>query len=366
MKKLLLLLGLTGIGIYAFVKQPKFGRKPTGKRLKRIHESPNYRHGQFQNLSPTPSFTEGATYFTVVKKLLFEKAEKKEPAYELPSIKTNLLDLDTAENVLIWFGHSSYFIQIDGKKILIDPLFSGSASPLPNGRKAFKGTQRFSPADMPAIDLLLITHDHWDHLDYKTIMELKPKIGQIITGLGVGAHFARWGFPASMITELDWGQGCEPVKGVSIEALPARHFSGRGLKRNTSLWTSFALKISGSRLYLGGDSGYDTHFKKIGKDFGPFDLAVLENGQYNRHWKFLHMMPHETLQAARDLRAKALLPVHNSKFNLANHPWDEPLQRINHLNKNSALRILTPMIGEKVDLKDPKQQFSQWWKDVET
>lgn len=365
MKKIFSIFSLSALGIYAFLKQPKFGRKPTGRRLERIKESPNYRNGQFQNLSPTPSFTEGATYFTVIKKLLFEKAERREPSHNLPSMKTNLLNLDPKEDVLVWFGHSSYFLQVDGKKILTDPLFSGSASPLPTSRKAFKGTNRYSPADMPAIDFLFVTHDHWDHLDYGTITGLKGKIGQIITGLGVGAHFERWGFSERMITELDWNQSCQPTEGFTVHAMPARHFSGRGLKRNTSLWVSFVLKTPGSRIYIGGDSGYDTHFRKIGKEFGPFDLTILENGQYNRHWKYLHMMPEETLQAAKDLRAKNVLPVHNSKFNLANHPWDEPLRKITDLQVKSRLRLLTPVIGEKVDLKDRKQQFSRWWEGLE-
>ena len=364
MKKTLSLLALAGIGGYAFMNQVKFGKRPKGEGLYRIKNSPNYRNGQFKNLSETPSFTEGANYFTVMKKFFFEKDERVEPATPIPSMKTDLKTLSQSEEVLVWFGHSSYFIQSGGKRFLVDPVLNGSASPLSFTNKAFEGTDPYAAEDIPEIDYLFLTHDHWDHLDYDTIKELQPKIHKVITGLGTGGHLESWGYDPKIITELDWNQEYQMEAGFSVHTVPARHFSGRGLKRNGVLWISFALKTPTLKIFIGGDSGYDTHFAEAGKQHGPFDLAILENGQYNRHWKYIHMMPEETVQAAKDLRAKKLLPVHNSKFALSTHSWDAPLRTITGRQKEGGPVIMTPMIGEKADLNNENQKFSKWWEGV--
>lgn len=346
---------------FAFLQHPKFGRLPTGERKERIENSPNYRNGQFQNLHHTPALTEGTTYYRSIKMYLLEKDKRAKPKKLIPAIKTNLHNLDPRENILIWFGHSSYFIQIDGKKILVDPVFSGSTSPLPFGGKAFKGTNIYSAEDIPEIDYLFISHDHWDHLDYETILKLKPKIKKVITGLGTGEHFEAWGYKKELLIEKDWNEQVHLDDGYTAHTVPARHFSGRSLKRNTVLWTSFVLQTPSTKIFIGGDSGYDTHFAEIGKKFGPFDLVILENGQYNTAWKYIHMMPEETLKAAKDLQAKKLIPVHNSKFCLSLHAWDEPLKKITALQKDENLHVLTPKIGEKVFINDDAQIFSEWF-----
>lgn len=310
----ILLLIILIAGIYIFINQPQFGKLPKGQRLEKIKRSPNYRNGQFQNLNPTPSLAEDANYFSVLKKFIFEKDKNAAPSKPLPSVKTDLHSLKEDENVLIWFGHSSYFIQVDGKKILVDPVFSRSASPMPMGTKAFKGADIYSAEDIPEIDYLFITHDHWDHLDYPTIKNLKPKIRKIITGLGTGEHFEAWNFAPELIEERDWNEVINLEEGFTAFTTPARHFSGRGLKRNTVLWTSFVLQIPTTKIFMGGDSGYDDHFAVIGSKHGPFDLVILENGQYNRDWKYIHMMPEEVIKAAKDLKAKKLLPVHSSIY----------------------------------------------------
>lgn len=356
-----LLLGLTG---FAFLKQKKFGKKAGGKRLERMKRSPHYSNGQFHNLSPTPSFTEGGNFFTVMKKFFFEKNKNAVPANPIRSEKTDLHNLDPEEELLVWFGHSSYFIQSAGKKILVDPVFSGSASPVSFTNKAFAGTNRYAVEDVPPIDYLFITHDHWDHCDFETLTKLEPKINKVITGLGTGAHLEGWGFDPEIITEMDWNETIIPEEGLSVHAVPARHFSGRGFKRNSVLWTSFILQTPAKKIFIGGDSGYDSHFAKAGKEYGPFDLAILENGQYDRHWKYIHMMPHETFQAAVDLRAKQLLPVHNSKFALSNHSWNDPLTKISEVSDNERVKLITPIIGQKVDLNDPHQSFSHWWEEI--
>ncbi|MGB8193673.1 MAG: MBL fold metallo-hydrolase, partial [Chitinophagaceae bacterium] len=211
---------------------------------------------------------------------------------------------------------------------------------------------------------LFITHDHWDHLNYETLLQLKPKVKKIICGLGTATHLEHWRFDKNIIIEKDWNETVALEDGFTVHTVPARHFSGRGFKRNQSLWMSFALQTPTLKIFIGGDSGYDDHFALAGKDFGPFDLAILENGQYGKNWKYIHMMPGEVLQATKDLQAKRVLPVHSSKYSLSTHAWDEPLKEITKLNKQANAGLITPMIGEVVDLKDDRQQFSEWWKGV--
>jgi L-ascorbate metabolism protein UlaG (beta-lactamase superfamily) len=347
-----------------FMQQPKFGKLPSGARLARIRQSPNFKNGSFQNRSFTPNFTDGAGYLTVMKDFYFVKHPRVTPVDAIPSTKTNLHALSLDQDVLVWFGHSSYFMQIDGKRMLIDPVFSGHASPFSFAVKAFKGADQYTPDDIPEIDYLFITHDHWDHLDHKTILKLKPKIKTIVCSLGTGAHLEHWGFDPAIIIEKDWNESADLKDGFSVHTVPSRHFAGRGFKRNQALWTSYVLKTPAMQILIGGDSGYDNHFAEIGQAFGPFDLAILENGQYNKNWKHIHMMPHEVLQAAQDLQAKRLFPMHSSKFKLSNHPWDGPLRKITELNKGLNVNIITPMIGEQVDLKDEGQQFGTWWEGV--
>src|SRR5688500_559573 len=358
------LLVLFALVLTIFFALPKFGKSPTGDRLIKIKASPNFKNGSFQNQSVTPDLTEGATYFSVLKKFIFEKKQRNKPVDAIPSIKTDLLNLDPAKDVLVWFGHSSYFMQIDGKKILVDPVLSGVASSVSFSTNAFKGTDIYTTEEIPVIDYLFISHDHWDHLDYETLVKLKPKIKKIICGLGTGEHLEYWGYDKNKIIEKDWNEEIILDAGFIVNTVPARHFSGRGLKRNNALWVSFVLRTPTLKIFIGGDSGYDKHFDEIGKNFGPFDLAVLENGQYDKSWKYIHMMPVEVLKAAKELNAKKLFPVHSSKFAIANHAWDEPLSSIAALSKDFNIKLITPLIGEEVNLKDSNQQFTEWWKEI--
>lgn len=341
--------------------QAKFGALASGERLERIKKSPNYHDGQFQNLEETPQLAEDAKMLSMLKEMLF--AKDKRPKENVPSIKTDLHQLKQLD-ILVWFGHSSYFMQIDGVKVLVDPVFSGSASPFSFNIKAFEGSNDYQAKNIPAIDYLVITHDHWDHLDYETVMELKSKTGKVIMGLGVGAHFEKWGFDASQLIEMDWFDEYDLSDGVRVSCAPTRHFSGRGIKAKQSLWSSFVWQSKSKKIFIGGDGGYGTHFTKIGEKYGPFDLAILENGQYNYAWKYIHMTPEEVLLASKDLGAKRVFPVHSGKFALANHAWNEPLVRVAAASENSSIPILTPKIGEIVYLNDLSQQFEKWWEDV--
>lgn len=350
--------------IWIFLRQSKFGGQPVGARWQRILASPNYRNGAFQNLQFTQMMTGESGGLKGMFDFFFKKGRRR-PQGPIPSIRRDLLHLSPDRNVLVWFGHSSYFLQVDGKRILVDPVFSGSASPVPATTRAFPGSDAYAVSDLPPIDYLVITHDHWDHLDYDTVLKLRPKVKRVITGLGVGQHLERWGYSPAVIAEGDWGDTLDLGEGFIASIRTARHFSGRTLRRNQSLWISVALKTSsGYKIFLGGDGGYGPHFQQIGKEFGGFDLAMLENGQYDRGWRYIHMMPEETLRAAQDLGARHFFPVHNSKFCICNHDWDAPLKTITSLAGDERPRMLTPMIGEIVDLRFPATSFDAWWRNV--
>ena len=357
----LIILVVLALGIGLYLQHPKFGILPTGARLERIKNSPHYTAGEFQNLVPIPPRAEGGSSLSLWLEYLFVPQARLAPARSIPAVKTDLMTLDRDKDIVIWLGHSSYYLQLGGKRMLIDPVFSSYAAPVSFVNKAFAGTNLYTAEDMPAIDYLLITHDHWDHLDYPTISALKPKIKQVICGLGVGSYFEQWGFAADQIQEADWFTAVKPETDFTVHVLPARHFSGRMLTRNKTLWASLALITPARRLFFSGDSGYGPHFKQIGESFNGFDLVVVDNGQYDKNWPYVHLRPEEAVQAAGDLRAKALLPGHIGKFALAKHPWDEPLQRVTAASRNKDYRLLTPKIGEPVELANEQQVFSTWW-----
>lgn len=331
-----------------FMNQPSFGRTPRGERLERIKRSPHYRDGSFHNEREVPMFTSDKSRVKGMLEFLFRKKEGLRPEKPLPVIKTDLKKMPIDENVLVWFGHSSYLIQTDGKRILVDPVFC-NASPVSFINKPFKGTDAYHPEDMPDIDYLIITHDHWDHLDYETVTALKDRVGNVICALGVGEHFEYWGFDKERIIELDWNEDATLDSSFIIHCLPARHFSGRGPNPNKTLWASFLMETPSQNIYVAGDGGYDIHFAAIGERFPSIDLAILENGQYNEEWRYIHLMPEYMAQAAKDLKAKKILTVHHSKYALAKHRWDEPLTNAHHLAEKDSLNVLIPQIGEKVN-----------------
>lgn len=332
-----------------FLNQKSFGRLPRGERLERIRRSPNYRDGQFRNQVPTTLFTSDKSRLATMLGMLFRRQEGLRPEAPVPAVKTDLRALDPAEDALVWFGHSSYLLQLDGRRILVDPVFR-AASPLAFLNRPFPGTDIYTPDDMPDIDYLIITHDHWDHLDYRTIRELKDRIGRVVCPLGVGEHFEAWGFAPERLIEMDWEETALPETGFEIRCLPARHFSGRGLRSNRTLWASFLLRTPRQEIYLGGDSGYGPHFARIGEQFPDIDLAVLENGQYNPDWRNIHTLPEQLPRIARELGARRYVTVHHSKYALARHRWDEPLENARRLAETDSLQVLLPEIGEIVPL----------------
>ncbi|MCK9181429.1 MAG: MBL fold metallo-hydrolase [Fibrobacteraceae bacterium] len=344
---ILLAISLFAIAGVSFLNQPRFGKLPSGKRLERIQKSPNYKNGEFQNELPTIRIVGNKNFFTSMYEFFFKTYPNTTPDPQaIKVVKTDLKKLDPDQNLLVWFGHSSYLLQVNGKRILVDPVFY-KASPVSLVNKAFPGLDVYKPSDFPQIDYLIISHDHWDHLDYQTVTELKDKVGKVICGLGVGEDFEYWGYDKNKIIELNWGENAEIGNGFKIFCLPARHFSGRGLRPNKTVWASYLIQTPTDKIYIGGDSGYDPHFKKVGEQFPGISLAVLENGQYNKNWPQIHTMPEFLEMEARELGAKEILTVHHSKYKLSTHPWDEPLKNEQKLRRDS-LNVLAPTIGKPI------------------
>lgn len=341
----LIIIGVLTLSVVIFMNLPRFGRLPSGERLKRVEQSPNYRDGAFRNRSVTPQLTSDKSRAQVMLDFLFEKRERNRPDTAMPAVKSDLKNLPIDQNLIVWFGHSSYFIQVDGKRVLIDPVFY-DASPVSFFNKPFEGTDIYKAEDMPKIDYLVITHDHWDHLDHKTVTKLKDKIGKVICPLGVGEYFEYWGYSADKLVELDWGEQAELDGSHNFHCLPARHFSGRSLKANQTLWASFMLKTPTQVLFIGGDGGYDSHFAEIAELYPSIDMALIENGQYNSDWRYIHLMPDDLVKAIKDLHAHSVIAGHNSKYALAKHAWDEPIK-----NAASIESVIMPMIGAVVELQ---------------
>lgn len=350
-----------GLLLSLYMCQAKFGKLPQGDRLAALKVSPNYKKGKFRNKTECPTFSEGYSLAGELYKSLTVKYSRTRPEDSIPSIKTDLKEIPITENVLVWLGHSSFFLQLEGKKFLVDPVFSGCASPIPGSVKAYKGTDIYAAEEMPDIDYLLISHDHYDHLDYETIVKLEPKVGKVICGLGVGAHFEHWGYDNSKLIERDWSEKIEIAKDFTVYTERTHHESGRGLIRGKALWLSFVIWSPSMKIYYSGDGGYDNRFEEIRKKYGSMDWAIMECGQYDRAWESVHNLPEQVVRATNDLKAKKMLPVHHSKFTLANHPWDEPLVKITELSASQTYNLATPLIGEIVYLNNRSQQFKQWW-----
>ncbi len=355
---------LTGGGIFYYVHRPEFGRLPQGERLKKILASPHYFTDHFECLTPVQIMSEDVedseNRLIATLKFLFGDKSKLSPPKPVPSVKTNLRELPPDLDCAVWMGHSTIYLQLAGKKILLDPVFSDYASPVFFVNRAFAGSNIYTAEDFPEIDVLAITHDHWDHLDYPSVMALKPKIKTVLCPLGVGEYFEQWGFPLEKIIEEDWDSEIELSADLTAFILTSQHFSGRMLKRNPTEWCGYAFVTPNLKIFISGDGGYGSHFKKIGETFGSFDFAFLENGQYNKQWHAIHLFPDETATAAEDIHAKNIIPIHAGKFALARHAWNTPYLDLTAASFNRSYKLLTPRIGELIDFSR-EQDFSQWF-----
>lgn len=351
-------------GTALYVHQPKFGRTPSGERLQRILKSPHYKDGHFENLVPVKLMNEdsGENRFSATWKMLFGDKTGYVPRDVMLTKKTDLKAIDRDKDAVIWMGHSTIYLQLGGKRILVDPVFSDFASPISFINKAFKGSSPYQAEEFPDIDVLAITHDHWDHFDYPSVMALKDKVKNVVCPLGVGECFEQWGFDMTWVHEEDWDTEIKIDEALSIHSLPSQHFSGRFLKQNQTQWCGFAFITPERKVFLSGDGGYGPHFKDIGQRFGSFDLAIMENGQYNMAWHAIHMLPNETAQAAEDVGAKFVLPMHGGKFALARHIWQEPYRELTKESQGRKYSLITPENGGIAYFDDLRpEMFDQWW-----
>lgn len=341
------------------------GKNPAGEELKKIEAQPNYRNGAFRNptvfpvdsgtpVSRKPSWLRLLKYFTS------KKPANTRPAEPLPVAVTNLADNPYPAPTVIWFGHSAFLLKTATANLLFDAALSDYAGPLKGLMRGFAFSHYYTVADLPPIDALVISHDHYDHLDYATVRQLKKKTKQVIVPMGVGSHFRKWGYEARTITELNWNDTTVINANVRIIAAPAHHRSNRTMAQNKTLWASYVIEADGYKLYFSGDTGYSPHFASIGARHGPFDLAMMECGQYNTKWPHSHLFPQETARAAVDLKAATVLPVHWGKFAESEHPWDESVKLLLASADSLKVRVVVPFMGQPYTVGKAFQQVA-WW-----
>lgn len=358
------ILGTLLVAVVAFTNlSPQLGGTPTRLEKEAFAKSGHYQDGKFVNLIPTKELTGGSTA-AVMWKFLFHKSPEAAPPGPLPTQPLDSLAIvrKTPDMVRVtWFGHSASLLEIAGQNILLDPMLSVKMGPVSWATpKRYNRELAITPEKLPYIAAVLISHDHYDHLDLATIDKIKDKVGQFYVPLGIGAHLRAWGVPRARITEMNWGDQAT-LPGLLLHCTPSRHFSGRGLtNRNSTLWCSWVVQAPTKRVFYTGDGGYGPHFAAIGQQYGPFDLAVVECGQYNEGWAEIHMRPEQSVQAARDVRAAVMLPVHWGAFTESLHAWNEPVKRATAEATRLGQVITTPHLGEPVTLGTALPK-SRWW-----
>ncbi len=335
------------------------GRYPSKKQQAVFAQLPNYKDGEFQNLYPRTDIA-SRPHRSAFSKERYSRLKKPKLSRAMPSVKVNLKDTVFQAPTIVWFGHSSYLIHSRGFNILVDPVFSGYGSPLWFINRNFDGSNVYTLDDLPAIDLLILTHDHYDHTDYKTVRKLRKTAVKVVTPLGTGRTLDYWGYKPVQFHEVNWGDSLQVAPDILLVSTPAHHFSGRRNKRRKTLWTSYMLEIHGYRIFLSGDGGYNQHFTDIGNRYGPFDLAILENGQYSSYWPMSHCIPEQTAQVAKNLNAHMVLPVHWAKFSATYHSWNDPVKRLLPCADSLGIPVTVPRIGEPFTVGDiPKRDV--WW-----
>ncbi|MEU4773225.1 MBL fold metallo-hydrolase [Micromonospora sp. NPDC023644] len=357
------LAALAGLAWVARDVPAALGGRLTGARAERAARSPRFRDGTFHNPGGTRSMA-GAPDRSLIRELIFGK-QKRRPSAAVPLLRpgtTPATDVGRELNV-VWYGHASALIEIEGRKVLLDPVWSDRCSPstLVGPRRLHEPPVRLD--ELPPVDAILISHDHYDHLDMATVQALLgSQSAPFLVPLGVGAHLDRWGVPAERIVELDWSES-HRVAGLEITATAAQHFSGRGLRRDGTLWSSWVVAGAHRKVFYTGDSGYFDGYAEIGERHGPFDVTLMQIGAYDRAWPSIHMFPEEAVAAHLDLRGGLLVPVHWATFNLALHDWSEPVDRIWAEAKARDVRLAVPRPGERVVVDDPPA-VDGWWQAV--
>ncbi|MDO5651157.1 MAG: MBL fold metallo-hydrolase [Moraxella sp.] len=351
---------------------PVFGGKPDETTLAKMANMPSYQNGVFENLEPIVVDGSGAGVSDDERLGLMDfvmniirPAAGKHPNEPLPSLPLSE-NLPLQNNSFTWLGHSTVLFKMGDKTIMTDPVFY-RVSPIPIGGQPYAMTHLPSTADVPALDVVILSHDHYDHLDKRAIDELHERVGKFLVPLGVKAHLVRWGVNADKITEFAWDEQAS-IDGLGFTYVPARHFSGRTFgTKNQSLWGGWVVKSADFALYFTGDSGWSKHFKDVGERYAPtdgFDLMLVENGAYNVNWADVHMFPEQSVQAVIDARAKLALPIHWGKYDLAYHPWQESAVRFSAEADKRGVAYITPKIGQNF-MADGTTKTDKWWERVQ-
>ncbi|MGY0488180.1 MBL fold metallo-hydrolase [Streptomyces sp. WG-D5] len=351
---------LAGAGILVFTARgvlDALGAAPAGERAERVRRSPQYRDGAFHNRIPTETLVQGQGLRMTREWVL----GRRRPPGPVPVVAPPPVAEPAPDGLHVtWYGHSSALIEIEGCRVLIDPVWSERCSPAP-----LAGPRRLHPnpvplAGLPRLDAVVISHDHYDHLDAPTVRELvRVQSAPFVVPLGVGAHLERWGVPADRIVELDWDESIT-VAGVRLTATEARHYSGRGPAQNNTLWASWVLAGPNRRVFYSGDSGYFPGYAAIGRAHGPFDVTLMQVGAYGENWADIHMTPWEAVAAHHDVRGGLLVPLHWATFDLALHDWAEPADLVLRAAKEGGVPLAVPRPGERVDVDAPPE-VDGWW-----
>ena len=340
------------------------GGKAEGERLERINASPNFADSKAQNLVPTNLSMDGGAWDATVEWI--RGAKKRKPPAPVPIVTPDheVLSEGRKNGVrFVWLGHSTVYLEIDGTRVLVDPVWAEVVSPL-----KFLGPGRSHPMpvplnDLPRIDAVVISHDHPDHLDMNVVRRLAPQGVVFAVPLGVGAHLEAWDVPAEQIIELDWWEG-GVVGSLALIATPARHFSGRWISDlNRTLWASWTLIGPRSRVFYSGDTGWQDEFEKIGGEYGPFDMTIIKCGAYDEAWPDIHLNPVEAVEANVLLKGRRMLPVHWLTFDLALHTWDEPIRQVVETASELGVDVMTPQVGEIVDV-NRRREWPRWWEEM--
>jgi L-ascorbate metabolism protein UlaG (beta-lactamase superfamily) len=358
----ILLLGISGILFVNF--HPSIGGSHSAESIETFKRSGHYQDGKFINLIHTSMDMSFGKFMSILKDWISGVPDQtpEKPLPVVPVDSTTIASKHDSLARVTWFGHSAFLLEIAGKNVLLDPMLGENAGPHP-----WLGPSRFSngiPIEivkLPQIDVVIYSHDHYDHLDYQSVLKLKDKVSKFFVPLGIGSHLAAWGIDEKNIREFSWWEEFT-LEDLRFICTPARHFSGRGiLDRNTTLWASWIINSESYTIYFSGDSGYGPHFKEIGERFGPFDFAMLECGQYDLRWESVHLLPEQTAQAAVDLKARLAMPIHWGSFVLALHSWKDPVERLSVKAKELQVNVITPKIGEQISLHQPVIVNNDWW-----